>query len=94
MCTRLPLLLKARHQPPCSRHMIRGDLTWMVSTCGVEITSGLLIDSLPPTLDTVHRVKSLLLRLNCSHVCSGNPDGKFHELQSEQPFVKSSSQFQ
>ena len=73
--------------------VIRGDLTWMIYTCGVEITSGALIKSLPPKLDSVYQVKSLLLRRNCCHVCSGNSDGKFHDLKKKQQFIKSSSKY-
>ena len=44
----------------------------MTSSCGTAITSGRLIDSLPSKLDTVLQVKSLLMRLNWCHICSGN----------------------
>ena len=56
---------------------IKKDMTWMVSSCGVEITSGWLIDSLTSKLDTVLHVDSLLMRLNHCHICLGNADGKF-----------------
>ena len=43
---------------------IKEDMTWMVSSCGVEITSGSFIDSLPPKLDTVLQVISVTFEYN------------------------------
>ena len=48
---------------------IKEDMTWMVSSCGVEITSGSFIDSLPLKLDTVLQVISVPTRLNHCHIC-------------------------
>ena len=72
---------------------IRSDFTWMLSTCGVEVTGGTLIDSLPQELNSVCRVKTTLLRLHKSYVCTGNSDGKFSELKNNPYFLKSSSKF-
>ena len=64
------------------------DMTWMMSSCGIEVTSGSLLDSLPPKLDTVLQVISTLTRLNHCRICSGNEDGKFQELQRNSRFLK------
>ena len=69
---------------------IKEDMTWMLSSCGVAITSGRLINSLTSKLDSVSDAKSLLLRLDCCYICSGNADGKFQELLREPRFVKGS----
>ena len=69
---------------------IKEDMTWMVSSCGVEITSGSFIDSLPPKLDTVLLVISVLTQLNHCHICLGNAEGKFQDLQRNTRFLKSS----
>ena len=63
-------------------------MSWMLSSCGVRVTSGRLISS-----ESVVDVVSLLSRLDHCHICLGNADGKFHALMSEGRFMKSSGMY-
>ena len=68
-------------------------MSWMLSSCGVRITSGLLIGSIADKLESVVNVVSLLSRLDHCKICLGNADGKFRALMSEGRFMKSSGMY-
>ena len=70
--------------------VIRKNFSWMLSTCGIEVSSGQFIQSLPKLLATVNQVTTTLLCLNATQLCSGNGDGKFQDLLKNQCFLKSS----
>ena len=65
-------------------------MSWMLSSCGVKITSGRLIGSIAEKLESVVEVVSLLSRIDHCQICLGNADGKFHTLMSEARFLKGS----
>ena len=69
---------------------IREDMTWVISSCGVEITMGKFIQSLPTKLNNVLYVTSVVTRLSQCHICMGNADGKFQELQTNSRFLHNS----
>ena len=69
---------------------IKEDMSWTLSSCGIEITSSTVINSLPSKLDTVTGLLSTLSKLNDCHICPGNGDKKFQKLLGHAIFLKNS----
>ena len=70
---------------------IVGAMSWTLSSSGVELTCGSLVDSIPNVLASVAAVLSLLSRLDKCCICEGN--GKFGELLLQPRFLRNSGMF-
>lgn len=71
---------------------ISADMMWKVFIYGMELPRVTSVAThTPPLLSTVEAVRRLLLSLDKAHICKGNRDGKFEELQSIRGFRCTSS---